>query len=40
MLIRVLERNFTIQQHDNYKDLLALYTKSVTQKRNDKDKIY
>ena len=39
-LIRELERNFTTQQQENYKDLLGLYTKSVTQKRNDKDKIY
>lgn len=39
-LIRELERNFTTEQQENYKDLLGLYTKSVTQKRNDKDKIY
>lgn len=39
-LIRELERNFTTEQQEKYKDLLGLYTKSVTQKRNDKDKIY
>ena len=39
-LIRELERNFTTEQQERYKDLLALYSKSVTQKRNDKDKIY
>ncbi len=39
-LIRELERNFTADQQEFYKDLLALYTKVVTQKRNDTDKIY
>lgn len=38
--IRELERNFTTEQQEKHKDLLALYSKSVTQKRNDKDKIY
>jgi IS5 family transposase len=39
-LIRELERNFTAEQKEFYKDLLLLYTKAVTQKRNDTDKIY
>ena len=39
-LIRELQRNFTKEQQEFYKDLLTLYTKAVTQKRNDSDKIY
>ena len=39
-LIRELGRNFTAEQQEFYKDLLTLYTKVVTQKRNDTDKIY
>ncbi len=39
-LIRELERNFTPQQHALYREQLQLYKKAVTQKRNDKDKIY
>jgi len=39
-LIRELEHNFTAEQKEFYKDLLILYTKAVTQKRNDTDKIY
>lgn len=39
-LIRELERNFTAEQQEFYKELLTLYTKAVTQKRNDTDKIY
>jgi IS5 family transposase len=39
-LIRELQRNFTKEQQEFYKDLLTLYTKAVTQKRNDADKIY
>jgi len=39
-LIRELERNFNTQQKEFYKDLLALYTKAVTQQKHDKDKIY
>jgi transposase, IS5 family len=39
-LIRELQRNFTAEQQEFYKDLLTFYTKVVTQKRNDSDKIY
>lgn len=39
-LIRELERNFTTVQQEYYKDSMALYTKAVTQKKNDTDKIY
>ncbi|WP_312079361.1 hypothetical protein [Chryseobacterium sp.] len=39
-LIRELERNFNDGQRVFYKDLMILYTKAVTQKRNDSDKIY
>lgn len=39
-LIRELERNFNEAQRLCYKDLMILYTKAVTQKRNDSDKIY
>jgi len=39
-LIRELERNFNTEQREFYKDLIKLYTKAVTQKRNDTDKIY
>lgn len=39
-LIRELERNFSEQQLELYKNTLALYTKVVNQKRTDKDKIY
>lgn len=39
-LIRELERNFNASQKEFYKESLALYTKVVTQKRKDTDKIY
>ncbi|WP_447951060.1 IS5 family transposase [Chryseobacterium koreense] len=39
-LIRELERNFTAEQQEFYKESMALYTKAVTQKRNDTDKVY
>lgn len=39
-LIRELERNFNEEQKEIYREKLALYTKVVTQKRTDKDKIY
>jgi len=39
-LIRELQRNFNAEQQEFYKDLMTLYTKVVTQKRNDTDKIY
>lgn len=39
-LIRELERSFTGEQHEFYKESLLLYTKAVTQKRNDTNKIY
>ena len=39
-LIRELERKFTPIQKEFYKEKLSLYTKVVTQKRTDKDKIY
>jgi IS5 family transposase len=39
-LIRELERNFTAEQKEFYKNTLTLYAKAVTQKRNDTDKIY
>lgn len=39
-LIRELERNFNAEQKEFYKDLLVLYTKTVTQQKHDKDKIY
>ena len=39
-LIRELQRNFNAEQQEFYKDLMTLYTKVVTQKRNDSDKIY
>lgn len=39
-LLREIDRNFNTEQKENYKESLALYTKAVTQKRNDKDKIY
>lgn len=39
-LIRELERKFTPVQKEFYKETLSLYTKVVTQKRTDKDKIY
>jgi len=39
-LIRELQRNFNSEQQEFYKDLMTLYTKVVTQKRNDADKIY
>jgi len=38
-LIRELKRNFSPAQNETYKDLLELYTKAVTQKRTDKDKV-
>ena len=38
--IRELQRNFTAEQQLRYRDKLELYTKAVTQQRNDKDKIY
>jgi len=39
-LIRELERNFNEEQQEFYKEVLEIYTKAVTQKRNDTDKIY
>lgn len=39
-LICELQRNFTTEQEKFYKDVLTLYTKVVTQKRNENDKIY
>lgn len=39
-LICELQRNFNAEQQEFYKDLMTLYTKVVTQKRNDADKIY
>ena len=39
-LIRELQRNFTKEQQEFYKDLMTFYTKAVTQKRNDTDKVY
>lgn len=39
-LIRELERNFNTQQKEKYKECLALYTKTVTQQKSDKNKIY
>ncbi|NAW50670.1 IS5/IS1182 family transposase, partial [Elizabethkingia argentiflava] len=39
-LIGELQRNFNLVQQEFYKDVLTLYTKAVTQKRNDTDKIY
>uniref|UniRef100_UPI0025D43339 IS5 family transposase n=1 Tax=uncultured Chryseobacterium sp. TaxID=259322 RepID=UPI0025D43339 len=39
-LIRELERKFTSVQKEFYKETLSFYTKVVTQKRTDKDKIY
>ena len=39
-LIRELERNFTAEQQEFYRESMALYTKAVTQKRNDADKVY
>lgn len=39
-LIRELERNFTEEQQKTYKQALTIYTKVVTQKRTDTDKIY
>ena len=39
-LIRELQRNFNAEQQEFYKDLMTLYTKVVTQKRNDADEIY
>ena len=39
-LIRELERNFTAEQQEFYRDSMELYTKAVTQKRNDTDKVY
>ena len=39
-LIRELERNFTAEQQEFYRESMELYTKAVTQKRNDTDKVY
>lgn len=39
-LIRKLQRNFTAEQQALYQEALALYTKIVSQKRTDSDKIY
>ena len=39
-LIRELERNFTAEQQECYRESMELYTKAVTQKRNDTDKVY
>lgn len=38
--MRELERNFNESQKEKYKTHLEIYTKAVTQKRTDKDKIY
>lgn len=39
-LIRELERSFTTEQQEFYRERLLRYTKVVTQKRDDTDKIY
>ena len=39
-LIRELERNFTAEQQEFYRESMELYTKAATQKRNDTDKVY
>ena len=39
-LIRELERNFTAEQQEFDTESMELYTKAVTQKRNDTDKVY
>ena len=39
-LIRELERNFTAEQQEFYRESMELYTKADTQKRNDTDKVY
>lgn len=39
-LMRELGRHFNEAQKGFYKDLMTLYTKAVTQKRNDSDRIY
>ena len=39
-LIRELERNFTAEQQEFYRESMELYTKAVTQKRNATDKVY
>ena len=39
-LIRELERNFTANKQEFYRESMELYTKAVTQKRNDTDKVY
>ena len=39
-LIRELQRNFTKEQQEIYKERFALYSQVVDQKRNDTDKIY
>jgi IS5 family transposase len=39
-LIRELERNFTTEQKELYKESMTLYTRVVTQKKSDTDKIY
>ena len=39
-LIRELERNFTAEQQEFYRESMELYTKAVTQKRNNTDKVY
>lgn len=39
-LIRELERNFTAEQQEFYRESMEFYTKAVTQKRNDTDKVY
>ena len=39
-LIRELQRNFTTDQQEIYKEIFALYSEVVNQKRNDTNKIY
>ena len=39
-LIRELERNFTANKQEFYRESMELYTKAVTQKRNATDKVY
>lgn len=39
-LIRELERNLNESQKEKYREKLVIYTRVVTQKRTDKDKIY
>lgn len=39
-LIRELERKFTFEQREHYKETLSLYIKVVSQQKEDRDKIY